>query len=53
MMLYASWMYPDLFEEEFDILDEYQYYLSELIGFTSWNASEMETSYSYLDVQQS
>jgi ABC-type Fe3+-hydroxamate transport system substrate-binding protein len=53
MMLYATWMYPDLFEGEFDILDEYQYYLSELIGFTSWNATEMETSYSYLNVQQS
>ena len=53
MMLYATWMYPDLFEGEFDILDEYQYYLNELIGFTSWNATEMETFYSYLDVQQS
>jgi ABC-type Fe3+-hydroxamate transport system substrate-binding protein len=53
MMLYASWMYPDLFKGEFNILDEYQYYLSDLIGFKSWNAKKMETSYSYLDVQRS
>ena len=52
MMMYSSCMYPDLFKGE-DILDEYQYYLSDLIGFTSWNATEMETSYSYLNGQQS
>jgi len=53
MMLYATWMYPDLFEGEFDILDEYQYFLSEFMGYTSWNANEMEMYHSYLDVQQS
>jgi ABC-type Fe3+-hydroxamate transport system substrate-binding protein len=49
MMLYATWMYPSLFEGEFDILDEYQYYLSDLMGFTSWNATEMEVFHSYLE----
>ena len=49
MMLYATWMYPSLFEGEFNISDEYQYYLSDLMGFSSWNATEMELSYSYLD----
>lgn len=49
MMLYANWMYPSLFEGEFDILDEYQYYLSDLMGYSSWNATEMEIFYSYLE----
>lgn len=49
MMLYATWMYPSLFKGEFDILDEYQYYLSDLMGSSSWNATEMELYHSYLD----
>jgi iron complex transport system substrate-binding protein len=49
MMLYATWMYPSHFEGEFDILDEYQYYLSDLMGSSSWNATEMEMYHSYLD----
>jgi len=49
MILYANWMYPPLFKGEFDILDEYQYYLSDIMGYSSWNAAEMEIFYSYLD----
>ena len=49
MMLYATWMYPSLFKGEFDIKDEYQYYLSDLMGSSSWNATEMELFHSYLD----
>ncbi|MFZ3135231.1 ABC transporter substrate-binding protein [Methanothrix sp.] len=49
MILYANWMYPSLFEGEFVILDEYQYYLSDIMGYSSWNATEMEIFHSYLD----
>jgi len=49
LILYANWMYPSLFEGEFDLLDEYQYYLADLMGYSSWNATEMEIFHSYLD----
>ncbi|MDR0372634.1 MAG: dockerin type I domain-containing protein [Nitrososphaerota archaeon] len=49
VMSYAYLMYPELYSEVIDIESEYQYFLSEIMHYTSWTASEMCIYYSYLD----
>jgi hypothetical protein len=49
VMSYAYLMYPDLYSGVLDIAGEYQYFLSEIMHYTSWTASEMCICYSYLD----
>lgn len=49
MLMYAYWMYPDQFENRIDPLSEYQYYLNNFLGYTTWDVDDMEIWYSYLD----